>query len=73
MWGQERLSSSPSAPGFWHARARVRQWSSSRSLPEPAMIEAMSTWSGKAFLMWSRRGTHQSRGLSEMISQFHDE
>ena len=37
------------------------------------MIEAMSTRSGNAFLMRPRRGTHQSSGLSEMSSQFHEE
>ena len=73
MCGQERFSSRPSAPAFSHSRARVRQWSSSRSLPEPAMIDAISTRSGNAFLMRSSRGIHQSRGLSEMSSQFHDE
>ena len=73
MCGQERFSSRPSAPAFSHSRARVRQWSSSRSLPEPAMIEAIRMRSGKAFLIRSRRGIHQSRGLSEMSSQFQDE
>ena len=37
------------------------------------MIEAMRTRSGKASLMRRMRGTHQSSGLSEMSSQFHDE
>ena len=73
MCGQDRFSSRPSAPCSWQARARVRQWSSSLSLPEPAMIDAMSTRSGNAFLMRPRRGTHQSSGLSEISSQFHDE
>ena len=73
MCGQDRFSSKPSAPSSWHARARVRQWSSSLSLPEPAMIDAISTRSGKAFLMRRMRGAHQSSVLSEMSSQFHDE
>ena len=73
MWGQERFSSRPSAPASWHARASARQWSSSRSLPEPAMIEAIRTRSGQAFLIRSRRGIHQSSGLSEMSSQFQEE
>ena len=37
------------------------------------MIEATSTLCGKASLMRRRRGSHQSSGLSEMSSQFHDE
>ena len=37
------------------------------------MIDAMSTRSGYASLMRRMRGTHQSSGLSEMSSQFHDE
>ncbi len=73
MCGQERFSSRPSAPSSWQARARVRQWSSSLSLPEPAMIEAIRTRFGKAFLIRPSRGTHQSSGLSEMSSQFQDE
>src|SRR5205814_8336520 len=39
----------------------------------PAMIDATSTLSGKARLMRPMRGAHQSRVLSEMSSQFHDE
>src|SRR5687767_1974968 len=73
MWGQDRFSSKPSAPSSWQARARVRQWSSSLSLPDPAMIDAMSTRSGNACLMHRMRGAHQSRVLSEMSSQFHEE
>ena len=46
MCGHERFSSRPSAPSSWQAFASVRQWSSSLSLPEPAMIEAMRTRSG---------------------------
>jgi hypothetical protein len=37
------------------------------------MIEAISTRSGNAFLIRSRRGIHQSSGLSEISSQFQDE
>jgi hypothetical protein len=47
MCGQERFSSRPSAPWSWQARARVCQAASSLSEPEPAMIEAMSTRSGR--------------------------
>jgi len=43
MCGQEKLSSSPSAPASWHPSASVCQARSSLSLPEPAMIDAMST------------------------------
>src|ERR687888_372071 len=37
------------------------------------MIDATRTRPGNAFLMRPSRGTHQSRVLSEMSSQFHDE
>ena len=37
------------------------------------MIDATRMRSGCAFLIRSMRGTHQSSGLSEMSSQFHDE
>ena len=37
------------------------------------MIDATRMRSGCAFLMRAMRGTHQSSGLSEMSSQFHDE
>ena len=37
------------------------------------MIDATSTRSGNARLIRPRRGTHQSRVLSEMSSQFHEE
>src|SRR5436190_17251973 len=37
------------------------------------MIEAISIRSGYAFLMPSSFGIHQSSGLSEISSQFHDE
>src|ERR1019366_3193778 len=73
MCGQEKLSSSPSAPFSWQAVASVCQARSSLSLPEPAMIDAMSTFVGCAALMRRRRGSHQSSVLSEMSSQFHDE
>ncbi len=36
------------------------------------MIEATSTRSGQLRLIRSRRGSHQSSGLSEISSQFHD-
>src|SRR5262245_34787605 len=49
------------------------QWRSSRSLPEPAMMDATRTLCGYAFLIRSMRGIHQSNVLSEMSSQFHDE
>ena len=73
MCGQDRLSSRPSTPCSWQARASVRQCSSSLSLPEPAMIEAIRARSGKAFLMRASRGSHQSSGLSEISSQFQEE
>src|SRR3954468_8307286 len=37
------------------------------------MIDAMSIFDGCAFLIRPRRGIHQSRVLSEMSSQFHEE
>ena len=46
---------------------------SSLSLPDPAMIEATRTFFGCAFLIRERRPIHQSSGLSEISSQFHDE
>ncbi len=73
MCGHDRFSSKASAPASWHAFASVCQCASSVSLPDPAMIDAMSMRSGCAFLIRSRRGTHQSSVLSEMSSQFHDE
>ena len=51
MWGQEKLSSSPSTPASWQSRASRCQFCSSLSLPEPAMIDAMRTRSGNASLM----------------------
>src|SRR5918995_6606738 len=73
MCGHERFSSKASAPASWHAVASVCQCDSSRSLPEPAMIDATRMRSGCAALMRSIRGTHQSSVLSEMSSQFHEE
>src|SRR3990170_2553769 len=73
MWGQEKLSSSPSTPASWQSRARRCQFFSSLSFPEPAMMDAMRTRSGKASLIRRRRGSHQSRVLSEMSSQFQEE
>ena len=73
MCGHDRFSSSALAPSSWHAFASVCQWRSSSSLPEPAMIEATSTRSGCAALICAILGTHQSSGLSEISSQFHDE
>ena len=73
MWGQEKFSSRPSAPASWQAVARVCHAWSSLSLPEPAMIDAISTRSGWAALMRVMRGVHQSSVLSLMSSQFHEE
>ncbi len=73
MCGQDRFSSNASAPSSWQAFASVCQLAISRSLPDPAMIDATSTLCGNAFLIFPIRGTHQSSGLSEMSSQFHEE
>src|SRR5688572_23099948 len=73
MCGQEKLSSRPSAPLSCDAWARVCQFRSSLSLPDPAMIDAINTRLGNSDLMRRMRGTHQSSVLSEMSSQFHDE
>src|ERR1044071_8431366 len=73
MCGHDRFSSSASAPSAWHAWASVCQLASSWSLPEPAIIEATRTWCGYACLMRAMRGTHQSRVLSEISSQFQEE
>src|SRR5688500_17015560 len=73
MCGHDRLSSKASAPCSWHAFASVCQAASSLSLPEPAMIEAISIRSGYAFLMPAILGIHQSSGLSEISSQCQDE
>src|SRR5581483_1198339 len=73
MWGQEKFSSNPSAPSSWQALASTCQCSSSLSFPEPAIIDAISILPGCAFLIFEIRGTHQSSGLSEINSQFHEE
>src|SRR5687767_14990320 len=73
MCGQDRFNSKASAPCSWHALASVCHAASSLSLPEPAMIDAISMRSGYAFLMPAIFGIHQSSGLSEISSQFHDE
>src|SRR6185436_18114840 len=44
----------------------------SLSLPDPAMIDAITTLFGCASFMRRMRGTHQSSDLSEMSSQFHE-
>ena len=67
------MSSSASHPCCSHASASSCQCRSSVSLPEPAMIEATRTCSGNACLIRPSRGTHHSRVLSEISSQFHDE
>src|SRR5688572_17484790 len=53
--------------------ANVCQLRSSLSFPEPAMIDAISARVGNAGLIRRMRGAHQSSGLSEISSQFHDE
>src|SRR5688500_12542918 len=53
--------------------ANVCQLRSSLSFPEPAMIDAISARVGNADLIRRMRGAHQSSGLSEISSQFHDE
>src|SRR5712692_10998985 len=73
MWGQERFSSSASAPSSWQAFARVCQCASSESEPEPAMIDATRTRLGHSFLIRPRCGAHQSSVLSEISSQFQEE
>src|SRR5262249_50874025 len=73
MCGEEKFSSSASTPSPWHARVSVCQWCSSLSVPEPAMIEATRTLPGYWRLMLDSLPTHQSSGLSEISSQFHDE
>ncbi len=72
MCGQEKFSSSASAPSAMHALARVCQLCSSLSLPEPAMIDATSMRVGNWRLMLASLPIHQSSGLSEISSQFHD-
>ena len=71
--GQEKLSSSPSAPSPCTVSASSCQCRSSLSLPDPAMIDAMRTLFGKASLTRRILGAHQSRVLSEISSQFHEE
>src|SRR5437016_2037176 len=73
MWGQERLSSSASAPSSWQAFARVCECESSESEPEPAMIDATRTRLGHSFLIRPKCGAHQSSVLSEINSQFQEE
>src|SRR4029450_9245052 len=73
LCGHESVSWTASGPSSWHALASVCQCASSRSLPEPAMIDATRMRFGYAFLILLMRGTHQSSVLSEMSSQFHDE
>ena len=73
MCGQEKLSSSPSAPSPCAVSANSCQCRSSLSLPDPAMIEAISTLFGKASLMRRMRGAHHSSVLSEISSQFHED
>src|SRR5205823_10818409 len=52
--------------------ASACQLCNSLSLPEPAMIEAMRMFFGKACLIFLSLPIHQSIGLSEINSQFHD-
>src|SRR5688572_28535036 len=73
MCGHEKLSSSASAPASWQPRASSCQAWCSLSLPEPAMMEATTTLCGYDAFNRSITGIHQSRGLSEISSQFHDE
>ena len=63
----------PVRAGVLAVASEVCQFFSSLSLPEPAMMEAMSTRSGNASLIRRMRGSHQSRVLSEMSSQFQEE
>src|SRR5687768_65124 len=72
MCGQEKFSSSASQPSSMQALARRCQLCSSLSLPEPAMIDATSMRVGNCFLMRASLPIHQSSGLSEISSQFHD-
>src|ERR1035441_2115488 len=73
MCGHEKFSSRPSTPSSCQAFVRSCHLWSSLSLPAPAMIEATSTFFGWVFLIRERRPIHQSSGLSEISSQFHDE
>ena len=72
MCGQEKFSSSASTPSAMQALASVCQAFSSLSLPEPAMIDATSILFGNCCLMRESLPIHQSSGLSEMSSQFHE-
>src|ERR1700741_4408702 len=72
MCGQEKFSSSASHPSSCIALVSVCQLCSSLSWPEPAMIEATSIFFGYAFLILLSFPIHQSRGLPEISSQFHD-
>src|ERR1043166_7241685 len=72
MCGQEKFNSSPSTPSSCIAFVSVCQLCSSLSLPEPAMIDAIRIFVGCAFLIRASLPIHQSSGLSEMSSQFHD-
>ena len=74
MCGHDRFSSKRVGARRPGTRvASVCQCRSSRSLPDPAMIEATRMRSGCASLIRASRGSHQSSGLSEISSQFHDE
>src|SRR5450759_2199587 len=73
MCGQEKLSSSPSAPSPCAVSASSCQCLSSLSLPDPAMIDAIRTLFGNASLRRLIRGAHHSSVLSEISSQFHEE
>jgi hypothetical protein len=72
MCGHEKLHSMPSAPASWQPSVSVCQARSSLSLPDPAMIDAITTLVGCASFMRRIRGAHQSSDLSEMSSQFHE-
>src|SRR5215212_6529833 len=72
MCGHEKLHSSPSAPASWHPSASTCQFRNSLSLPDPAMIDAITTRDGYASFIRRMRGIHQSSALSEISSQFHD-
>src|SRR5579859_7671926 len=72
MCGQEKFNSTASHPSSCTALVSVCQLCSSLSLPLPAMIDATSTFAGYVFLILLSLPIHQSSGLSEMSSQFHD-
>src|SRR5262249_47578532 len=73
LGGRDRFGPRAAAPPFGPARGAVCEWASPRSLPAPAIMEQTRILSGNARLIFPSRGAHQSRGLSEMSSQFHDE